>query len=70
MATPVDRIYEETIKPLPPADRLRLATRILNDIPPESVVDDHDEWSDEDLRDFSAAGLTLIDRTLAHSDDA
>ena len=35
----VREIYEQAIKPLPAADRLRLATLILNDIPPQAVVD-------------------------------
>lgn len=46
------------IKPLPPADRLRVATLMLEGIPPESVVDENEEWSDEDLRDLSRASLS------------
>ena len=42
----VNQLYEQTIKPLSPAERLRLATLILNGIPPQSVVDYSDEWSD------------------------
>ena len=66
----LNEIYEETIKPLPAADRLRLATMILNDIPPQSIVDYSDEWSDEDLRDFHTAGLKHIDATLGDEEDA
>ena len=36
----VHELYEQTIKSLPAAERLRLAVLILNDIPPQSVVDD------------------------------
>ena len=60
-------IYEQRIKPLPVADRLRLATLILNDIPLDSVVDDRDTWSADDLRDFSAAGWDRLDEA---TDDA
>jgi hypothetical protein len=35
----VYELYEQTIKSLPAAERLRLAVLILNDIPPQSVVD-------------------------------
>ena len=49
-------LYTTTIKPLPAAERLRLATLILNDLQPESVVDVSESWSDEDLSDFTAAG--------------
>jgi protoheme ferro-lyase len=63
----VREIYDRTIKPLPPADRLQLATLILNDIPPQSVVDYSEEWSDEDLRDFTRATWAHIDRDTGSS---
>ena len=66
----VDELYRRTIKPLPAAERFRLATRILADIPAESLIDDRDDWSDEDLRDFQAAGLCHIERELVGKDDA
>jgi hypothetical protein len=53
----VNRIYEQPIKPLSVADRLRLAALILNDIPPRAVVDYSVEWSEEDLRDFRQASV-------------
>lgn len=49
----IEQLYDQSIKPLPAADRLRLARLILDGISPESVVDIQDEWSEEDLRDFS-----------------
>ncbi|MGH8058398.1 MAG: hypothetical protein ACREOH_14365 [Candidatus Entotheonellia bacterium] len=57
----IQRLYEEAIKPLPLGDRLRLATLILSDIPPEAVVDYRDAWSDEDLEDFRRATWEHID---------
>ena len=48
-------VYDRSIKPLPAAERLRLAELILNDIPPQAVVDYSDEWSEEDLQDFTNA---------------
>ena len=60
----VDQIYEQTVKPLSMADRLRLAALILNDIPPHAVVDYSDEWSKEDLRDFRQASWEHIDTLL------
>jgi hypothetical protein len=53
MDTTTSELYERAIKPLPAAERLRLATLILTDIPPHSVVDDRDDWSEEDLREFT-----------------
>lgn len=52
----IEQLYEGTIRPLPAAERLRLATLILEGIPPEAVADYSDEWSDEDLADFTRAG--------------
>lgn len=64
MATILDDIYEKTIKPLPAPDRLRLATRILNELPPEAMVDYRTEWSEEDYRDFAAASWAYVNQTL------
>lgn len=45
MATTVDQIYEQTIKPLPVPDRLRMATKILQDIAPVDEELSEDELS-------------------------
>ena len=66
----VDQIYEQTVKPLSMADRLRLAALILNDIPPHAVVDYSDEWSDEDLHDFRQASWEHIDTLLEDEEHA
>jgi hypothetical protein len=48
---------------LPPSGvHLRLATLILEGIPPESVVDYSEEWSDKDLRDLSRAAAWKMHR--------
>jgi hypothetical protein len=52
-ATTVEEIYSQMIKPLPPSERLKLATLILNGIPHNLVIDESDEWTDEDFRDLS-----------------
>lgn len=59
----VDEIYQATIKPLPVAERLAIAAMILNDLPPGSVVDVSDAWTEDDLRDFSAASLGRLKET-------
>jgi hypothetical protein len=46
-------LYEQSIKSLPATERFQLATIILSDIPPQAVVDYSDEWSEEDLKDFT-----------------
>lgn len=50
-----EELYEQVVRLLPAAERLRLATLILQGIPPEAVADDSGEWSDEDLADFAGA---------------
>ncbi len=62
-------IYEHVIRPLPPGDRLRLATRILNDLPPESVVDYNTSWSEEDMLDASHFSLEQAARSLGEETD-
>ncbi|RJP24101.1 MAG: hypothetical protein C4527_19455 [Candidatus Omnitrophota bacterium] len=49
----VEQIYERTIKNLSAAERLRLATLILNDIPPYSMIDYKEEWDEEDVHDIT-----------------
>jgi hypothetical protein len=66
----VHDLYEQQIKSLSAADRLRLAVLILNDIPPQSVVDVSDSWSEEDLQDFAQASWQHIDQNLDDEDDA
>jgi hypothetical protein len=52
-----EEIYSQLGKPLPPSEQLRLATMILNGIPPRAVVDYSDEWSEEDIADLTAHSL-------------
>lgn len=52
-------LYNREIKSLSAADRLRLARLILEDIPPQSLLDFSEEWNDQDLRDFTQ---TAVDR--------
>jgi hypothetical protein len=65
----IQELYDRTIKPLPASERLRLAALILNDIPPQAVVDYSEEWSEEDLADFSRATWIHIDNSLDEQDD-
>ena len=62
--TTAEEVYNQVVKPLPPPERLKLATIILNDISPQVSVDYSEEWSEEDLRDFSAASWAYIIQRL------
>ena len=65
----VNQLYEQTIKPLSPAERLRLATLILNDISPPSVVDYSDEWSEEDKRDAALHSFRQAEVSFSDGED-
>lgn len=55
-----EEIYQQVVKTLTPPQRLKLAAMILNDIPPEALVDYSDAWSDEDIRDFNTAAWNYL----------
>ncbi len=48
-----DELYEKSVRRMAASERLKLATRILNDIPPSSLTDYTDDWSSEDLRQLT-----------------
>ncbi len=66
----VNEIYEQSIKPLATADRLKLARMILNDIPAESFLDYSDSWSDEDIRDFTKTSWQRVQKEVGELEDA
>jgi hypothetical protein len=70
--TAADEIYVQIVKPLPPSERLKLATMILNGIPPLSVVDYSEEWTEEDMRDFTAHSMRYAAESFGEpkADDA
>jgi hypothetical protein len=55
----VQEFYANRVRPLPPGDRLRLASLILGDLAGADApsVDVSDAWSDEDLADLTAMSL-------------
>jgi hypothetical protein len=62
--TTAEEVYNHVIKPLPPSERLKLATLILNNLPPQAVVDYSEEWTDEDVHDFTAYSWNYIMKCL------
>ena len=60
----VEQIYEETIRPLPAGDQIQLALRIMREHAGTGRLDYSEEWTDDDLREFAAAGQALIERRL------
>jgi hypothetical protein len=77
MATPAapaapataEEIYSRLVKALPLSERLKLATMILNDIPPQSVVDYSDDWSEEDMRDLTAHSMKYAAQSFGEEEE-
>lgn len=65
----VKEIYDQTIKPLPVAERLQLATLILSEIPPCSAVDHDDDWSAEDMREATLHSLRRAAASFGEEED-
>jgi hypothetical protein len=67
-----EEVYVQVVKPLPPSERLKLATMILNDIPPQSVIDYSEEWSEEDMSDLTAYSMRYAAESFGEpeADDA
>ena len=62
--TTAEEVYSHVIKPLPLSERLKLATLILNDLPPQAIVDYREEWTDEDVHDFAVYSWNYIMKCL------
>jgi hypothetical protein len=53
----VQELYEFSVRALTPAERLRLAKMILNELPSACLADHSEEWTQEDTADFSRGSL-------------
>ena len=63
-------VYRATVGSLSPAERLRLAALILEDLTRSlSELDVSDAWSEEDLRDLAAFSLRCADASYSKEDN-
>jgi hypothetical protein len=65
----VEEIYQGTIRPLPPSERFRLATLILNEIQPQSVLDIGDAWDEQDVEDATAYSARVFGREYEYPEE-
>jgi len=65
----VQELYEAALHALSPSERLVLASRLLSNVVQQDI-DDRDDWSEQDLREFSAASMRTIDERLWREGDA
>ena len=57
MAANAEKLYAETIRHLPPDERLELAKLILQDIA-SSNIEFSESWSEQDLNDLTSFALS------------
>ena len=59
MALTAQEIFAETVRALPPSERLRLAALILQDLAQSevAVVDRSDTWTEQDQHDLTIFSL-------------
>jgi hypothetical protein len=59
MSVTAQEVFTETVRSLPPTERLRLAALILQDLAQTdmAVVDANSIWSDQDQRDVTTFSL-------------
>jgi hypothetical protein len=59
MALTAQEVFTETVRDLPPNERLRLAALILQDLAQSevAVVDRSDTWTEQDQRDVTTFSL-------------
>ncbi|MBE9216212.1 MAG: hypothetical protein HC836_02820 [Richelia sp. RM2_1_2] len=59
MPTSAQSVYIQVVRTLPPTERLRLATLILNELVEQdsSVIDRSDRWTDRDIIDLNNFSL-------------
>ena len=66
----IQEFYEQNVRFKPAAERLQLATLILNDIPPQSLTDDSETWTDEDIEDFRNASSAYMLSRMEEEENA
>ncbi|MBW4420451.1 MAG: hypothetical protein KME13_14655 [Myxacorys californica WJT36-NPBG1] len=59
MPSTAQEIYDQLIRALPPTERLRLATLILNELVQQnsSIIDQQDDWTEQDQTDVVSFSL-------------
>jgi hypothetical protein len=65
----VQELYEAALHTLSPSERLVLANLLLSNVVGQDI-EYRDDWSEEDMREFSAASMRTIDERLWMEGDA
>jgi hypothetical protein len=67
MRTSVQEIYTQTVRNLPPTERLRLAKLILNELvdQPSSAIEESETWTEQDQNDLLNFSLQYATTALS-----
>jgi hypothetical protein len=67
MTTSAQEIYTQTVRNLPPTERLRLATLILNELvdQPSSEIEESQTWTEQDQNDLLNFSLQYATTALS-----
>lgn len=71
MSITAQEVFTETVRSLPPTERLRLAALILQDLAQAdmAVVDVSSVWSEQDQRDLTAFSLQYAAKLYPEEDE-
>ena len=71
MALTAQEVFKQTVKALPPSERLRLAALILDELAHSdvAVVDRSDTWSEQDQGDLTAVALKYASELYPEEQD-
>ena len=71
MALTAQEVFTRDVRDLPPAERLRLASLILQELTQSGVaiVERSESWSEQDERDLTAFSLDYASRTYPEDED-
>ena len=71
MALTAQEVFTETVRTLPPSERLRLAALILQELTQSEVVgvDRSDTWNEQDQRDLTTFSLQYAAELYPEEED-
>jgi hypothetical protein len=71
MALTAQEVFTETVRVLPPTERLRLAALILQDLAQSevAVVDSSDAWNEQDQSDLTLFSLQYAAKLYPEEDE-
>jgi len=67
MTTSAQEIYTQTVRNLPPTERLKLGTLILNELveQPSSAIEESETWTEQDQNDLLNFSLQYTTTALS-----